>query len=48
MAAGQVLLGERVLVPGDAARLLDEGGRRITAEEDSQLVVWCFARAVDR
>jgi len=48
VARGQVLLGERVLVPGDAARLLDEGGRRVTAEEDSHLVVWSFARAVDR
>ncbi len=48
VARGRVLLGERVLAPGDAARLLDEGGRRITAEEDSHLVVWGFARAVDR
>ena len=48
VATGQVLVGERVLVPGDAARLLDEGGRRITAEEDSHLVVWGFAHAVDR
>ena len=48
IARGRVLLGERTLVPGDAARLLGESGRRITAEQDSQLVVWSFARAVDR
>ncbi len=48
VAQGRVLLGERVLATGDAARLLDEGGRRVTAEEDSHLVVWSFARAVDR
>jgi quercetin 2,3-dioxygenase len=48
VARGRVLLGERVLAPGDAARLLDEGGRRVTAEQDSHLVVWSFARAVDR
>lgn len=44
LARGQAMLGERVLEPGDAARLLEEGGRRITAEEDSHLVVWAFAR----
>ena len=48
VASGRVLLGERVLPPGDAARLLDEGGRRLTAEEDSHLVVWSFARSEDR
>ncbi|MCW2828241.1 MAG: hypothetical protein JWQ67_1857, partial [Marmoricola sp.] len=39
---GRVMLGERLLEPGDAARLLDEGGRDVTAEEDSQLVAWAF------
>lgn len=43
VARGGVLLGERLLRPGDAARLLDEGGREVTAEEDTQLVVWGFA-----
>ncbi len=42
-ARGRALLGERTLAPGDAARLLDEGGREVVAEEDSQLVVWGFA-----
>jgi redox-sensitive bicupin YhaK (pirin superfamily) len=40
---GRALLGERTLAPGDAARLLDEGGREVVAEEHSQLVVWSFA-----
>ncbi len=48
VARGRVLLGERVLAPGDVARLFHEGGRLITAEENSHLVVWSFARAVDR
>ncbi len=43
VAGGRVLLGERTLAPGDAARMLDEGGREVSAEEDSQLVVWGFA-----
>jgi quercetin 2,3-dioxygenase len=43
VARGRVLLGERTLAPGDAARLRDEGGREAVAEEDSQLVVWGFA-----
>ena len=43
VAGGRVLLGERTLAPGDAARMLDEGGREVAAEEDSQLVVWGFA-----
>jgi hypothetical protein len=34
------MLGERLLGPGDTARLVDEGGRAVTAEEDTQLVVW--------
>jgi redox-sensitive bicupin YhaK (pirin superfamily) len=42
-ARGRALLGERTLASGDAARLLDEGGREVVAEEDSQLVVWGFA-----
>jgi quercetin 2,3-dioxygenase len=42
VAAGQVMLGERLLEPDDAARLLDEPGRRVTAEADSHVVVWAF------
>jgi redox-sensitive bicupin YhaK (pirin superfamily) len=42
LASGSAMLGERLLEPGDAARLLDEGGRPVTAEADCQLVVWAF------
>jgi redox-sensitive bicupin YhaK (pirin superfamily) len=40
VARGRAMLGERLLGPGDTARLVDEGGRAVTAEEDTQLVVW--------
>lgn len=43
VARGRVLLGERVLGPGDAARLYSEGSREVAAEEDAHLVVWGFA-----
>ena len=43
VAHGRVLLGERTLAPGDVARMLDEGGREVAAEEAAQLVVWAFA-----
>lgn len=42
VARGQVMLGERLLESGDAARLQDEDGRGVIAEDDSQLVVWAF------
>ena len=42
VAGGRAMLGERLLGPGDAARLVDEGGRPVTAEEDAHLVVWSF------
>jgi hypothetical protein len=42
VARGQVMLGERLLEPGDTARLVDEGGRPVTAEADTHLVVWAF------
>jgi redox-sensitive bicupin YhaK (pirin superfamily) len=42
LAAGSAMLGERLLAPGDAARLVDEGGRPLTPETDCQLVVWAF------
>jgi redox-sensitive bicupin YhaK (pirin superfamily) len=45
VAGGLVQLGERTLAAGDAARMLDEGGREVVAEEDAQLVVWAFATA---
>jgi redox-sensitive bicupin YhaK (pirin superfamily) len=37
---GRVLLAERVLGPGDTARLTDEGGRQVRAEQDAQVLVW--------
>jgi redox-sensitive bicupin YhaK (pirin superfamily) len=43
VASGAVMLGERRLEPGDAARLVDEGGRGITAEVEGQVLVWAFA-----
>jgi hypothetical protein len=36
------MLGERLLEEGDAARLVDEGGRPVSAEVDSHVVVWGF------
>lgn len=39
-----VMVGERRLVDGDVARLLDEGGRRVTGVGRAQLVVWSFDR----
>jgi redox-sensitive bicupin YhaK (pirin superfamily) len=42
VAHGRAMLGERLLEPGDAARLADEGGRAVTAERDAHLVVWSF------
>ena len=39
-----VMLGERRLVDGDVARLLDEGGRTVTGVGRAQLVVWSFDR----
>jgi redox-sensitive bicupin YhaK (pirin superfamily) len=41
---GRVLLGDRELAPGDAARLLHEGGRTLTAETPTTLLVWSQAR----
>lgn len=42
VARGEVALGERLLRPGDAARLHGEGGRSLTAESAAELVVWAF------
>lgn len=42
VASGELMLGERRLVDGDAARLDDEGGRTIGAEQDAHVVVWAF------
>ncbi len=39
---GRALLGERLLGRGDAARLVDEPGRWVVAEEDAQLLAWAF------
>ena len=43
VARGAVMLGERRLEPGDAARLVDEGGREVTVEVEGQVLVWAFA-----
>ncbi len=43
VARGSAMLGERLLRPGDAARLVDEGARAVTAETATHLVVWSFA-----
>jgi redox-sensitive bicupin YhaK (pirin superfamily) len=42
VARGKAMLGERLLEAGDAARLTEEGGRLLRAEEDTHLVVWAF------
>jgi redox-sensitive bicupin YhaK (pirin superfamily) len=42
VATGAAMLGERRLEPGDAARLLGEGGRELTAEVEGQVLVWAF------
>lgn len=41
-----VTIGDRELTPGDAARLLDEGGRELTVEHPGLLVVWSQTRRV--
>jgi quercetin 2,3-dioxygenase len=43
-ADGRLMLGERELGPGDAARLTDEGGRTVTAETTVTVLVWAFDR----
>ena len=45
VARGAVMLGERRLGPADVARLVDEGGRDLTAETDSELLVWSFGES---
>ncbi|HEX2895294.1 MAG TPA: pirin family protein [Marmoricola sp.] len=39
-----VTLGDRELVPGDAARLTDEGARELTVERPGLLLVWSLTR----
>ena len=41
VASGRAALG-RALGPGDAARLVEEGGRTVQAEQDAHVVVWSF------
>jgi redox-sensitive bicupin YhaK (pirin superfamily) len=41
---GRVLLGDCALGPEDAARLTDEGGRRLTVETPGLLLVWALTR----
>jgi redox-sensitive bicupin YhaK (pirin superfamily) len=45
---GIVTIGERELVPGDAARLTDEGGRELVVEQPGLVLVWSLARRVVR
>ncbi|GAB3652608.1 pirin-like bicupin family protein [Nocardioides korecus] len=42
VATGQLMLGERRLGDGDAARLGEEGGREVRAEQDAHVVVWAL------
>ena len=42
VASGSVMLAERLLTDDDSARLVDEGGRTLTAEAETQVVVWSF------
>ncbi len=44
-ATGAVSVGDVGLAAGDALRITDEAGQRITAEEESELLVWTFANA---
>jgi redox-sensitive bicupin YhaK (pirin superfamily) len=41
-ADGRLLLGDRELGPGDAARLGHEGGRAVTVEIAGTVLVWAF------
>jgi redox-sensitive bicupin YhaK (pirin superfamily) len=41
-ATATATLGDRELVPGDAARLTDEGGRTLTVETPGTLLVWAL------
>jgi len=42
VSAGEVMLGERRLQDGDAARLVDEGGRELVGEVRAQVLVWAL------
>lgn len=42
VAAGEVMLAERRLQDGDAARLVDEGGRVLVGEARAQVLVWAL------
>ncbi|MET0998251.1 MAG: pirin family protein [Marmoricola sp.] len=42
VTSGQVMLAERRLQDGDAARLVDEGGRDLVGEERAQVLVWAL------
>jgi redox-sensitive bicupin YhaK (pirin superfamily) len=39
-----VTVGDRALGPGDAARLVDQGGRTLTVEHPGLLLVWSLSR----
>ncbi len=42
VVSGHVVIGDRELGPGDEARLTDEAGRTVRAEEPSRLAIWSF------
>ncbi len=42
VATGEVMLAERRLEDGDAARLVDEGGRELVGEARAQVLVWAL------
>ncbi len=48
VARGRAMLGDRLLEPGDSARLVEEGGRHVTAEGDTELLAWAFRESVRR
>ena len=43
VAGGRLILGDRELAAGAAARLTEEGGREVTVAEPGLLLVWSFA-----
>ena len=42
VVGGEARIGERALMAGDAARLVEEGGRTVQIGDDSLVAVWAF------
>lgn len=42
VVSGEIVVGDRQLGPGDAARLVEEGGRSVTVAQAATLAVWAF------